>query len=207
MKQTSLYRELLQITVITTTLFVITQGSLQHARVEGSSMSPTLIDGDHLVVNKLAYAQFSIPFLKPKDHNEPTISNYVFSSPTRGDIVIFAPPDHVPHEYDLVKRVLGIPGDTVAINQDGVYINGEKRTEPYLSQPESISGHPPQVSPNSVVQVKPGHYFVLGDNRDYSNDSRNWGTVPEANITGKVWSTLPQWQIWDLPRKYFSTGS
>ena len=166
-------------------------------------MSPTLINGDHLIVNKLAFAQFSIPFLRFTDRNEPSRGNYVFSSPTRGDIVIFAPPDHVPHEYDLVKRVLGIPGDTVAINQDGVYINGEKRNEPYLSQPDFNSQYPSSISPSNVFQVGSGQYFVLGDNRDYSNDSRNWGTVPGVNITGKVWGTLPKWRGWDMPKEFF----
>lgn len=208
MKHTSIYRELLQLAVITTTLFVITQGSLQHARVEGSSMAPTLVHGDHLVVNKLAYAQLSIPFLWTKEDPRNRLSgNYTFSAPTRGDIVIFSPPNHVSLDYDLVKRILGIPGDTVVINNDGLYINGQKHIEPYLSTSDYQVAASSSISPSNVFEVKTGHYFVLGDNRGYSNDSRSWGTVSGANITGKVWLTLPQWQIWDIPRELFPDDS
>ena len=204
MKHTSTYQELLQITVIALALFVATQGAMQHARVEGLSMAPALAHGDHLVVNKLAFARFEIPFFKgAKMANNPTSHNYVFSAPERGDIVIFTPPDHVPHEHALVKRIIGVPGDTIAINNHGVYINGQKHLEPYLPGSFYDRTESSSISQSNTFKVGPGHYFVLGDNRGYSNDSRSWGTVPGVNITGKVWGTLPKWRIWDMPKEFF----
>ena len=202
MKYASTYQELLQLAVVVITLFVITQGAMQHARVEGLSMAPTLVHGDHLVVNKLAYARFSVPFFSDRaDATNQEPLNFVFSAPDRGDIVIFDPPSHVPHSHALVKRIVGVPGDTVAINNHGVYINGQRHVESYLPGSFYDLTESSTMSQSNVFEVESGHYFVMGDNREYSNDSRSWGTLPAHNITGKVWFTLPPWRVWDLPQE------
>ena len=166
MKYASTYQELLQLAVVVITLFVITQGAMQHARVEGLSMAPTLVHGDHLVVNKLAYARFSVPFFSDRanaTNQEPL--NFVFSAPDRGDIVIFDPPSHVPHSHALVKRIVGVPGDTVAINNHGVYINGQRHVESYLPGSFYDLTESSTMSQSNVFEVESGHYFVMGDNR------------------------------------------
>ena len=165
MKYASTYQELLQLAVVVITLFVITQGAMQHARVEGLSMAPTLVHGDHLVVNKLAYARFSVPFFSDRanaTNQEPL--NFVFSAPDRGDIVIFDPPSHVPHSHALVKRIVGVPGDTVAINNHGVYINGQRHVESYLPGSFYDLTESSTMSQSNVFEVESGHYFVMGDN-------------------------------------------
>ena len=100
-----------------------------------------------------------------------------------------------------------MPGETIAINNHGVYINGQKHAEPYLPGSFYDLTESSSISQSNVFEVELGHYFVMGDNREYSNDSRSWGTLPAQNITGKVWVTLPPWKIWDLPQDLFGNDS
>ena len=130
---------------------------IQNFRVDGPSMTPTLIDAQFLLVNKLAYLN---------------------GSPKRGDIVVFRSPRN-PDE-DLVKRVIGLPGETVEIRSDGVYVNGQRLDE--TAYYREITG-----PPMSAIQVPGEHYFVMGDNRSQSRDSRAIGTVPSGAIVGQVW--------------------
>jgi signal peptidase I len=102
---------------------------------------------------------------------------YLFHQPQRGEIVIF----HFPTDprRDFVKRIAGLPGETVEIRQGVLYINGNPIAEPYLTN-NGTSSFPPTTVPE-------GHYFVLGDNRSNSSDSRTWGVVPWRNIVGQAW--------------------
>lgn len=131
---------------------------VQPVRVEGTSMLPRLHDGERIFVNKFVYK---------------------FESINRGDIVVFWYPNDPSKSF--IKRVIGLPGETVSIRDGIVYVNGEPLDEPYLDS--SFHAQRDSLSP---VYVKPHYYFVMGDNRDASNDSRQWGLVPEKYIYGKA---------------------
>ena len=174
-------REILQTVLLTLVLFAGLQGTVQNVRVDGFSMRPTLDEDQYLLVNKLAYSQIGlanlsryIPFVDLGDEE----SSYLFEPPQRGDVVVFRFP--VDPSRDFVKRVIAVPGDSVEIRNGNVFVNGKALEEPYtLDAPRGIT---------MLEQVMgPDEYFVLGDNRLQSNDSKNWGPVPLENIIGKVW--------------------
>ncbi len=136
--------------------FLINFFLAQATQVHGQSMEPTLHSEQRLVVEKLSYR---------------------FHGPRRGDIVVLKSPQH--SSELLIKRVIGLPGETVEIRQGRVYINGWGLDEPYLERPAGGNWGP--------VTVPPLHVFVLGDNRGFSNDSRAFGMVPIENIVGRAW--------------------
>jgi signal peptidase I len=131
----------------------------QPVKVEGTSMMPTLSDQERIFINKFTY-RFGIGSIQ------------------RGDMVVFwAPPDP---SKSYIKRVIGLPGDTVEIDRGMVILNGRPLTENYVpEQYRDYQSYPP-------TRIEPGHYFVLGDHRSSSNDSRAWGTVPRKDIYGKA---------------------
>jgi signal peptidase I len=136
---------------------------VQPVKVEGTSMLPRLHDGERIFVNKLIYYD--------EYRWAPKIE--------RGDIVVFWFPDDPSKSY--IKRVIGMPGETVEVRESTVFINGAILEEKYLDPTENTS---PRSQP--PVQVKPNYYFVMGDNRDNSSDSRIWGLVPKKYIYGKA---------------------
>ncbi len=117
---------------------------------------------------------------------------YHFHPPHQGDVIIF----HYPKNHDLVyvKRVIGLPGDEIAIGKGKVYINDSPLSEPYV---------PGRTTGTLARQViSPDHYFVMGDNRSNSSDSRHWGTVPEENIIGRAWLSYWPPASWGLAPNY-----
>jgi signal peptidase I len=132
---------------------------VQPVKVEGTSMLPRLHDGERIFVNKLIY--YGLPKL------------------SRGDIVVFWPPHDPSKSY--IKRIIGLPGETVEVREGRIRINNRELEEPYLDPQLNLShmNQPP-------VIVKEHYYFVMGDNRDNSSDSRFWGLVPEKYIYGKA---------------------
>jgi len=154
------------LTAVLLVVFVI-----QPVKVEGTSMLPRLHDGERIFVNKFVYAGNDLPW-----------AGFSIGRPiARGDVVVFWYPRDPGKSF--IKRVIGLPGETVRIDTDGkVFIDGKLLDEPYLS-PEFASA--PQRS--IVKTVKAHRYFVMGDNRDHSNDSRHWGQVPEKYIYGQAW--------------------
>ena len=138
--------------------------AVQPVVVEGTSMLPQLHDGERLLVNKLVYYKFkSISW----GHLE------------RGDIVVFWYPSDPDKSY--VKRIIGLPGETVEVRNGKVHIDGKELNEPYL---DTI--HNQNLRDNVLKTVDEHYYFVMGDNRDNSSDSRVWGLVPEKYIYGKA---------------------
>lgn len=105
--------------------------------------------------------------------------SYTFGQPERGDIIVFRPPDT---GSEFVKRIIGLSGDEVEIKSDKVYVNGVHLTEPYIDIPPHYT--------LSRIEVPPDSYFVLGDNRNNSNDSHRGWTVPRENIVGKAWLSI-----------------
>jgi len=136
---------------------------VQPVKVEGTSMLPYLHDGERIFVNKLIY--YDDYRWAPKIY--------------RGDIVVFWFPDDPSKSY--IKRVVGLPGDTVELHEGRVRVNGRDLEETYLD-PQLNTARPNR----PPVYVKPGYYFVMGDNRDNSSDSRLWGFVPKKYIYGKA---------------------
>ena len=136
--------------------------------VPTGSMKPTILEGDRVFVNKLAY-DLKVPFT--------TWHITEWSNPQRGDIVVFFSPQDGTR---LVKRVIGLPGDTVYIDAGQVYVNGRLLTESYV--PEDYRD---RVSWEEH-RIPPGEYFVLGDHRSSSSDSRTWGFVKREKIYGKA---------------------
>ncbi len=187
----SVSREIIETVILALLLFLALQFSLQNFRVEGISMSPTLEGGQYVLVNKALYVHFRdswltrmVPFIKSTKEG----SSYPFHPPNKGDVIVFrAPPDPT---RDFVKRVIGVPGDTVSIVAGEVSVNGKRLEEPYVYNKDSYNMRPLTVPPDS--------YFVLGDNRRASDDSRQWGFVPTANIIGKAWLAYwppDQWAV------------
>ena len=129
----------------------------QAFRVQGTSMQPLLADGERIIVNKFIYR---------------------FHSIERADVVVFWYPREP--QISFIKRVVGLPGDVVELRRGALYVNGQRVSESYLaSQSRDADNFP-------ATEVKKGFYFVLGDHRNSSNDSRTWGDVPEKYIYGKA---------------------
>src|SRR4051794_40845765 len=156
-----LFRDIFLIIVVFILLGVF---FVQPVVVEGTSMLPQLHDGERLLVNKLVYYK---------------IQSISWGHLNRGDIVVFWYPNDPDKSY--VKRVIGLPGETVEMRAGKVYVNGQLLQEDYLdpNYDEGMPSYPPK-------RVEDHHYFVMGDNRDNSSDSRYWGTVPEKYIYGKA---------------------
>ena len=181
----NVFREILDAVGLSLVVFVLIQTSMQNFKVEGASMSPTLNSGQYLIVNKLAYVNVDLVRLSkliPIWRVKQVKNNHNVRSPIRGEIIVFRFPDPNPNnrKRDFVKRVIGVPGDKIAIVNGVVWVNGESLHEGYLRYRDTFN------LDERVLKEK--HYFVLGDNRTGSNDSRAWGAVPEENILGKVWS-------------------
>ncbi len=182
--------ELTQTLVLAVLIFLLVRAVAQNFRVEGPSMEPGLHNGQYLLVNKAVYFKLNlgtlskyIPFIDAENGEE----TFLFHGPQRGDVIVFRYPKDP--DRDFIKRVIGVPGDTIHIDQTGtVFVNGEAVEEKYISD----------ASPRPLEEqvVPPESYFVLGDNRPNSSDSRNWGFVPEENIIGKA--MLSYWPLSEL---------
>jgi len=166
----SFLRELLITFGLALAIYLVLQTSIQSSIVSNISMEPGLIAGDRLIVIKPIYS---------------------FASPERGDVIIIHPPIEPQKEY--VKRLIGLPGDTVQISGGRVFINATALEEPYLKETPDY-----QYGPFTVPQ---NNYFVLGDNRNYSYDSHTGWTVTGDKIIGKAWV-----RIWPAS-KFGSAGS
>lgn len=175
-----LAREIIETALLAILVFLAVRASVQHYRVEGHSMDPTLEDGEFLLVNSLLYSKVDVQALArwvPSWEPGEPAERHVFHGPERGDIVILHHPV-TGQERDLVKRVIGIPGDTLRIRDGVVFINGRELLEPYVKEP--WRGDLPE------IRIAAGTYFVMGDNRNNSLDSRVFGPVREELIVGKA---------------------
>ena len=174
-------RELIETLLLSIAVFLTLHLSVQNFRVEGSSMLPALTEGQYIVANKVVYARVSsdlfarfLPFVQPSGGED---ALYAFHPPEYGEIIIFNfPPDN---SRDLVKRVIGLPGDTIEIRSGYVIRNGEELDEPYVVNRDKRSMPPVVVPENS--------YYALGDNRRASSDSRDWGFLSNEHVLGRAW--------------------
>ena len=150
---------------------------VQAFKIPSGSMIPTLIIGDHILVNKFIYG-LHLPF------TDATV--FAMTLPKRGDVIVFKYPED--ESKDFIKRVIGEPGDTLEVKDKELYVNGKTLNEPYvIHQDPTIfpKGNQPRDNLGPVT-VPAGDYFVMGDNRDQSLDSRFWGFVKEDKIIGRA---------------------
>jgi signal peptidase I len=183
--------ELLQTVVLTLAIFLGVRSLVQNFRVEGASMEPTLTTGQYLLINKAAYFHVEgtpLEHLLPGTRQGST--DYPFGGPQRGEIVVFRAPTQP--DKDFIKRIIGLPGDTILVKNGQVYVNGERLDEPYIHFPATYT-YPFDGQPR---QVPDGNYFVLGDNRPNSSDSHLGWFVPVDNLVGKAWVSYWPPQDW-----------
>ena len=166
---------LITLTIAVVILFGL-QVTFQKFAVDGPSMNPNFHNRQILLVNKVVYK---------------------FHEPERGDVIIFHPPGN--RQGDYIKRIIGLPGESVEIKEGIVYIHKEDGSvlsldEPYITEPAGDAF--------PIVKIPENEYFVLGDNRNNSSDSRNGWTLPCQNIIGKAWLSIwrPEW--WGLAANY-----
>jgi signal peptidase I len=181
----SLLREVAEVIVLAVILYFGISFAVQAVHVEGLSMYATLDDNDYLIANKIDYR------LHP---------------PQRGDIVILRPPTN--NSTDFIKRVIGLPGERILIRSGVVYINGHRLDEPYLPEEWVNDANWPDNNSNGQV-LGADQYFVMGDNRNRSQDSRFFGPISRDRIDGKAWFRI--WPVgpWDIYSKMpmLETGS
>jgi signal peptidase I len=177
LKRSHLAREIVETIALTLLIFFVIRFAVQNYVVEGISMQTTLVNNELVLVNKMAY---------------------LFHTPERGDVIVFHWP--VDTQKDLIKRVVGLPGDTVTTDSTSVWVDGVLLREPYVTMPANPIANTWHVPPNA--------YFVMGDNRQISDDSRYWGFVPKDYIVGKAvlvyWPTS-SWQLINTYPQVFSS--
>ena len=166
-KSSHLAREIVETLALTLVIFLVIHFTIQNYQVDGTSMEPSLHNSQYVLVNKQAY---------------------LFQPPARGDVIVFSWP--IDTTKDLIKRVIGLPGDTIVTTSSTVQVDGVVLQEPYVKVPFNLEGRQWTVPPND--------YFVMGDNRQFSDDSRDWGFVPKSYIIGKavmVYWPISNWQF------------
>jgi signal peptidase I len=185
------------VTAVILALFVRTW-VVQAFKIPTGSMENNLLIGDHLLVNKLvsgpsltSFERMILPLREPK----------------RGDVMVFKYPDEP--ERDFIKRVIGLPGDTLELRSKKVYIDGQPLDEPYVHflEPASEGQEVTQFDVRErygPVRIPDGQYFVMGDNRDNSQDSRYWGFLPRHYIKGKA--LMIYWSYDSGPEEYVDSG-
>ena len=167
---------------------------IQAFKIPSGSMIPTLLVGDHILVNKFLYGT-KIPFSGKRA--------FMFKKPERGDIIVFKYPENP--DKDFIKRVVAIEGDVIESKNKMIHVNGNKVNEPYAQHTDS-SMRPMGIEPRDnfgPVIVPKNKYFVMGDNRDQSYDSRYWGYVDIKDVKGKA---LILYWSWDSEKSWVRFG-
>ncbi len=164
--------ETLEVIALAIIMFVAVRSVAQNFVVDGASMLPSFHNGELLIVNRLAYHTFDVSWVPGVDKTD----WHPFGQPEIGDVVVFKFP--LDQSRDFIKRVIGLPGDTVDIHGGHVYVNGKMLSEPYILDSPSYTYGP--------EQVPAGDLFVLGDNRNNSYDSHAWGMVDEHLVIGRA---------------------
>lgn len=164
------FLDIIQTVVVALAIFVIVYlFFFQPHQVKGSSMMPNFLNEEYLLTNKITYR---------------------LQEPKRGDVIVFRAPKN--QEYEYIKRIIGLLGESIKIENGNVFIDGKKLEEKYL--PKGLRTHSGNfLKEGEVFSIPKDQYFVIGDNRDQSSDSREWGTVPKENIVGKAW--LRYWPL------------
>jgi len=149
-----LLREIIETALLTVIIYAAVNFTTGRFRIESISMLPTFQPGQYVVVDKLSY---------------------LLGKPQRGDVIVFQYP--LAPDKDYIKRVIGLPGETVSIGGGVVSVNGQPLNEPYIATPPNLGG---------TWALSPNQYFVMGDNRNNSSDSRSWGPLERKYLIGKA---------------------
>ena len=187
-KKKSVVREYAEAAVIAVILALLIRTFVVQAfKIPSGSMEPTLLVGDHILVNKFLYG-VKIPFIRN------TI--IPISKPQRGDVIVFIYPHDTSKDY--IKRVIGLPGDRIEIFDQKININGTLYVDKHGVYSEARNGASPNIVKKRYrpVIVPENHLFVMGDNRDHSSDSRVWGFVPLKSVKGKAFIIYWSWPHW-----------
>ncbi len=169
-------------TILVCVIFVLFARAFvfQQSKIPTGSMEDTLLPGDYILVDRMHYAPVSFAWESRLLPGRPI---------ARGDIIVFRFP--ATPEVDYIKRVIGLPGDTVEVRDRRVWVNGKALEEPYVA-----ASHRRGYYPEAPIRtIDPGHYFVLGDHRNDSLDSRAWGLVPASHVKGRavlIWWSFPE---------------
>ncbi len=156
------FMDVLEVIVLAVGIFLIVYLLiLRPHKIKGASMEPNFPDGEYLLTEKVSYYS---------------------SNPKRGDVIVFKPPIS---EDEFIKRIIGLPGETIMLSNGKIFINDEELKEDYIVNIKTLSGS--FLSEGDKYQIPDGNYFVMGDNRLHSSDSRIWGTITKKVITGKAW--------------------
>jgi signal peptidase I len=158
-RQQRMIREIIETVLLTALVYFVVRASVQFTPIDGPSMQPGLHTGESVVVNELAY---------------------LFGNPQRGDVIVLHPPPSPDQQY--IKRIIAVPGDTIQITDTAVVVDGVTLHEPYLNAGGEGNG----VCGDLSVTLAPGDYFVMGDNRGNSTDSRCFGPVERQAIVGQA---------------------
>jgi signal peptidase I len=167
----NMLRDLIETMVLVAIAFLVINALIGRFRIEQVSMQPNLHEGEYVIVDKVSYA---------------------FRQPARGEIIVLKNPS--PSQPDLIKRVIGLPGETIEVRGGTAYINGQPLTEPYIAQPMGREQSP--------FTLQADQYFVMGDNRSNSSDSREFGARPISDIVGRAWIIYwppADWQVLSRP--------
>ena len=182
--------EFAQTILLALVIFLVIRNVIQNFRIDGISMEPNLHDGQFLIINRFAYCpgvHLDLPTLGIN-----LMKTWCVRQPERGDIIVF----HYPRDpsRDFIKRVIGLQGETVEVRSGEVYINGVLMPEPFGPNPGSYNAPPLRLGPDEL--------YVMGDNRNNSSDSHQWGPLPEHYIVGKAWLSYWPPQYWAVIPHY-----
>lgn len=160
LRRTNFLRELLEMIIFVVAIYALVEMAAPRFMVEGPSMEPTFYTNQRLLVSRLSY---------------------LYGEPSRGEIVVFNVPGSRPQDPPLIKRVVGLPGERIEMRERSVYINGVFFDEPYINEPCN-----PVRCPNASWDLAEDEYFLMGDNRNRSRDSREFGPVPFEQLIGEA---------------------
>jgi signal peptidase I len=172
----SIIREVGETVILTLIIFFVIQMFIRNFRVVGTSMVNNLQNGQYLIIDKVSYNPFLVEY-------------FGIGGPKRGDVIVFKPPRYPSEDY--VKRIIGLPGEKIQVIKGQVYVNDQLLEEPFQPVHGSYTMSAPIIVPE-------GQVFVLGDNRNNSNDSHNWGPLPIENIVGRAWISYWPPNQWGL---------
>jgi signal peptidase I len=176
LRQRGLLYELLETLVLILSIYALVDLASVRFYVDGPSMEPNFYTGQRVIVSRV---------------------NYLLGLPERGEIIVFESPDDPSHDPPLIKRVIGLPGDTVEIRDQHVYINGQRLNESYINEPGLTDARD-----GTSWTLAENEYFVMGDNRNRSRDSRAFGPITRDHIIGEALVRYWPPADWDLLYKY-----
>lgn len=172
LRRIGLLREAAQTLLFLIAIYVLLEMTIPRSVVLSISMEPNLVADQRLLISRVSY---------------------LFGDPARGEIVVFMPPNQSQDDPPLIKRLIGLPGETVTFQDTVVYINGVKLDEPYINEPCQSAR-----CPNESWQLGDDEYFFMGDNRNHSHDSRAFGPIQGGQIVGRAilrWWPPAKWGV------------